>query len=140
MGHEPNIRLGFEDLPRPSPKPAAPGRWAPERPGDLGGPEEVPWGGAFGTPAPDIGFAIRIVRRRDLPGGNTHRTDVEAAVVAVMAARASTIGRAPMVGDVDAAIELLGLSEETAHEFAGIAHDHGRLRALVAAIPRDRLA
>jgi hypothetical protein len=41
--------------------------------------------------------------------------------------------------DVDAAIVLLALDDESAASAAGIAHDHARLRARVAAIGSDRL-
>jgi hypothetical protein len=139
VGQEPNIRLGFEDLPRPSPKPAAPGRWRPDRPGELGGPDEVPWGGAFGTPGPDMGFAHRIVRDLDLPGSEGDRRDVRAAVVAVMAARSSAIGRAPTAADASVALDLLDLSETGLAALRGIAHDRARLGALVASIERTDL-
>lgn len=139
MGQQPNIPLGIEDLPRATAHPAAANRWSPDRPGELSGPEAVPWGGAFGTPGPDTGYALTIVRRRDLPGGDHHRRDVEAAVVAVVAARASAIGRAPVPADVDVAVELLDLDAGVEH-LAGIAHAPARLRGLVASIPRERLA
>lgn len=136
MGQEPNISLGVEDLPRATPKPAPARRWTPTRPGEVGSPAEMPWGGAFGTPGPDIGYAIRIVRERGLPGG----VDVETAVVAVMAARASAVGRAPTATDVDVALELLGLPSQAAVDaLDGIAHDSKRLRALLADIPREQL-
>lgn len=138
MGQQPNISLGVEDLPRATAHPAAASRWSPDRPGDLSGPDAVPWGGAFGTPGPDTGYALTVVRRRDLPGGEQHRRDVEAAVAAVVAARASAIGRAPMAGDVDVAVHLLDLGAGVDH-LHGIAHAPARLRALVAAIPRERL-
>ncbi len=140
MGQEPKIPRGFEDLPRPTAQPAAPDGWTPRRPGDMSGPEEVPWGGAFGTPGPDTGFAIRVVRGISLPGGDDLRRDVEAAVIAVVAARASVMGRAPTRSDAEAAVELLGLTDETAADLAGISHDPRRLRELVADLPRDRLA
>ena len=140
MGQEPNIRLGPEDLPRATPQPAAPRRWSPQRPGEIGSPEEMPWGGAFGTPGPDPGFANRIVGSLDLPGGERNRADVEAVVVAVMTALASAIGRAPVVSDVAVVIDLLELTEANAGSFAGVAHDHARLRAIVAALPIDRSA
>jgi hypothetical protein len=133
LGHEPNIRLGSDDLPRDDAPPGAPRRWSPQRPGDLGSPDDVPWGGAFGTPGPDTGFAFRLVRDRELPGSAHQRPDVEAVVVAVMSARASAIGRAPIASDVSAAIGLLELTDTTAESFAGIAHDHARLGAVVGA-------
>lgn len=140
MGQEPNISLGFEDLPRATPKPAAPRRWIPNRPAEVGSPSEMPWGGAFGTPGPDTGFALKIVRGRELPGGQARRADVEAAVVAVVTARASAVGRAPTAPDIDTAIDLLGLgSEEAIHALSGISRDRARLTRIVADIPRDEL-
>lgn len=140
MGQEPNIPLGFEDLPRPTPKPAAPRRWSPERPGEVGSPSEMPWGGSFGTPGPDTGFAIRIARTRGVPGPDERRVDAEAAIVAVMAARASAVGRAPTNPDFDVAIDLLGLDSDAGFAgLDGIAHDSKRLRRLIADIPRADL-
>lgn len=140
VGQEPNIHLGVEDLPRGTDKPGAPRRWEPRRPGDMAGPESVPWGGTFGTPAPDVGYAIKIVRGLDLPTGDVHAEDVEAAVVAVMTARASLIGRAPTAADAVLAIDLLDLEGSGAAAVAGIAHDRARLGSLVASFPEDRLS
>ncbi|MBI5157788.1 MAG: hypothetical protein HZA58_07225 [Acidimicrobiia bacterium] len=139
MGQQPNIPLGIEDLPRHTPHPPAPGRWRPDRPGDLRTPGEVPYGVGFGTPGPDTGYALRLLRDRDLPGGTERRADVTAAVAAVMGARAAALGRAPVPADVDAAITLLALDDAAASRLAGVAHDHARLRALVEAIPAHRL-
>jgi len=139
VGLEPNIRLGFESLPRVTLKPAAPRRWSPHRPGEIGSSDDMPWGGAFGTPGPDTGFAYRIVRSLDLPGSAHHRDDVEAVVVAVMAARSSAMGRAPTASDVPMAVDLLDLTEAKAESFLGIAGDHVRLSETVAALPVDRL-
>lgn len=139
MGQQPNVSLGIEDLPRHTSHPPAPGRWRPDRPGDLSGPDAVPRGVGFGTPGPDAGYALRLLRERDLPGGEEHRADVTAAVAAVMGARAAALGRAPVAADAAAAIALLALDDASAGRLAGIGHDHARLRALVAAIPTERL-
>lgn len=139
MGQQPNVPLGVEDLPRATAHPGAPQRWSPDRPGDMLVPGDVPWGGAFGTPGPDTGYALRTLRGRTLPGGHHHRGDVEAAVATVMAARASKLGRAPVAGDVAAAIALLELDDANAGRLDGIGADHARLRELVAAIPADRI-
>lgn len=139
MGQQPNVPLEIEDLPRHTGHPEAPQRWTPNRPGDLGGPATVPHGGAFGTPGPDAGYALRLLRGRDLPGGGHHTNDVVAVVAAVVAARAAAVGRAPGPADVDAALALLKLDDAAVAALAGIAHDHARLRALVGAIPADRL-
>ena len=140
MGQEPNISLGFEDLPRPTPKPAPARRWSPRRPGEIDSPEESPWGGMFGTPAPDMGYGLLLVRERDLPGGPGLRRDIEAAVLAVVSARASAIGRAPTSRDIDVALELLDLGDDAgAERLRGVSRDKGRMKELVAAIPREQL-
>lgn len=139
MGQQPNIAHGVEDLPRPTPKPGPARRWSPRRPAEIMGPEDERWGASFGTPGPNTGFAIKIVRGRELPGRDSLRPDVEAAVVAVMAARASAIGRAPTAPDADVALTLLAIDEESAQGLAGVAGEHRRLAALVAAIPEDEL-
>lgn len=153
MGQQPNIRLGIQDLPRPEAHPAAPRRWSPRRPGELGSPDEVPWGGAFGTPGPDAGYAMTVLASRDIPaaeGEDSH--DVAAALAALMAARASHFGRAPVAADADVAEVLLGyrsdgLGEGTRERLAalrrrllpGFGHAKHRSRDLVAAFAREVL-
>lgn len=144
MGQQPNIPLGIEDLPRSTPKPGPPRRWSPNRPGDLAAPEEVPWGGAFGTPGPDTGYALVLLRKRhlDLLPGESRR-DAEAALAAVMAARGSRLGRAPMAADADAAEIILGFGSVDPSRrrpwTAGLAHDPARVRQLVAAVDSEAL-
>lgn len=136
MGQQPNIPITLADLPRATPKPAAARRWRPDRPGDLVTPEQVPWGGAFGTPGPDTGYALRLFRKRGITVDPGVRNDVEAAVMAIVGARTSALGRAPVGPDIDFAIDLLDLPA-AAVGLAGIAHDHSRLRSLVESVPRD---
>lgn len=110
MGQQPNIQLELEDLPRRVAHPGPARRWSARRPGDLTVPEEVPWGGAFGTPGPDTGYALRLLADRPwalAPGES--RTDAERLAAALMAARASRLGRAPVAGDAEVAESLLGL-------------------------------
>jgi hypothetical protein len=100
----------------------------------------MPWGGAFGTPGPDTGYALRLIRRRGLELEPGIRRDVEAAILAIASARASALGRAPVPDDIDVAMDLLGLDDSAAvSRFAGIAHDNARLRGLVEAVPRETL-
>ena len=140
MGQQPNIPITLADLPRATPKPAAPRRWRPHRPGEIRSPDEMPWGGLYGTPGPDTGYALRLLRGRDLPGGDDHRADVAAAILAVVSARGSALGRAPVAADIDVAISLLGLADEKrVAALDGIAHDHTRLRGLVDALAREDL-
>lgn len=67
------------------------------------------------------------------------RGDLEAVVAAVVAARASALGRAPMVTDGVKAVGLLDLDSASAPSFAGVAHDRARLASIVGAIPREQL-
>jgi hypothetical protein len=154
MGQQPNIELEISDLPRPRPAPSPARRWRPQRPGELTTPDEVPWGGAFGTTGPDTGYALRLVRGRNLvlaPSENRHNAEV--GIVALAGARASYFGRAPIARDVDVAIMILGLTaegipsamlESLARDrvkwLAGLGHDPAKARALVASVPIENLA
>lgn len=110
MGQQPNIQLHLEDLPRRTAHPGPARRWSARRPGDLAAPGEVPWGGAFGTPGPDTGYALRLLAGRPLAlAAGESRTDAERLVVALMAARASRLGRAPVAADAEVAEIILGL-------------------------------
>ncbi|MFQ5947861.1 MAG: hypothetical protein ACE5KX_03255 [Acidimicrobiia bacterium] len=154
MGQQPNIELSIEDLPRPTPRQAAPRRWSPKRPGDLGAPEEVPWGGMFGTPGPDAGYALVLLQERGLPiAGDEEADDVETALADLMAARASHYGRAPVGEDAEVAELILGyrlegvdttllaeLAELRRKWLAGLAHRPEKRRNLVAAVKLDALA
>jgi hypothetical protein len=148
MGQQPNIELDISDLPRPVAAPAPARRWKPERPGDPGAPADTPWGGAFGTPGPDTGYALRLVRNRelDIREGESRR-DLEAALTALIAARASLVGRAPTSHDVDVAMLLLGLDSggipaavtealaaDRAGWITGAAHHPVKAGAIVAAV------
>ena len=143
MAQQPNIELRDSDLPRPEAGPNPERRWTPDRPGDLSG-TGVPWGGAFGTPGPDAGYALKLAASRELfLAEHEHRTDAYAAVAAVAAARASLAARGPTKIDVDAAIVILGYDTESelganrATAIAGAAHHPQRIRRLVAGIPID---
>jgi hypothetical protein len=154
MGQQPNIELEIADLPRPRPAPAPARRWKPKRPGELGSPEEVPWGGAFGTTGPDTGFVYRLIQQRELVlvEGEDHH-DAEAGVAGLAGARASYFGRAPTMRDVDVALTILGyspeglpdelvadLARERQNWLSNVGHDAARARALVTAVPIENLA
>lgn len=145
MGQQPNIQLHLEDLPRPQPHPAPARSWAPQRPGDPKGPGQVLWGGAFGTPGPDPGYALRLLAGRPLalaPG--ERREDAKRLVGALMTARASRLGRAPVPGDAEVAEVILGLDPagpaEAAAERQGFsARGAEGLRRLLEAVDADWL-
>jgi len=154
MGQQPNIELEISSLPRPRLRPAPARRWRPDRPGDLDGPLDVPWGGAFGTTGPDAGYALRLIRDRGLtvpPGEDPYA--VEQVVAAVTMARASYNSRAPIGEDVDVALTVLGLNTEALSESAiadlgadrakltaGAAHDAAKVRVAAEPIPNNLLS
>jgi len=149
VGQQPNIELEMADLPRPTDYTGAARRWSPSRVGELGSPADVPVGGRFGNPGPDAGYALKLLADRDIetaPGERRH--DAVAAIAAVMAARASSFGRAPVVGDAAVAEVILGYSGQAAEDrsaarvvaVAGLAHHPAAARPLVAAIDQAALA
>lgn len=110
MGQEPKIEIAIEDMPRPVPEPAPARRWTASRPGDLHSPADVPWGGAFGTPGPDTGYALTLARGASFAlSEGEDRHNVEQALLLVMGARASLFGKAPSADDLGFALLLLGL-------------------------------
>ena len=144
MGQQPNVEIDPSDLPRPIPDTDPPRRWRPTRPGVIVSPDQMPWGGAFGTPGPDMGWALKLVRSADLPD----RTDgLESVLAALMAARASLFGRAPVPEDLEVAKILAGLAEGLPAEFSekrerwveSTAHEPSPGRTAVSEIERDLL-
>lgn len=152
MGQQPNIELEISDLPRPRRKPDPARSWVPDRPGELGGPGDMQWGAGFGRTGPDSGYALSLIAARqiDLAEGE-HRANVDAALAAIVAARASLYGRGPTGKDVDLALVLLGLDADTPdsvrdelagkrkHWFAAAGHHPTNLYAFVSALDDEVL-
>ena len=126
------------------------GSWMADRPGELTGRQ--PEGVRLGSPGPDQGFVLRIAQRLAdalVLGDGEHRGDAVAAVSAVALKRASLFGRAPVVHDVRAAIEILGFGanassdladwRRVAIEEAHHPHHYPKLRAIADAVPADVL-
>jgi hypothetical protein len=110
VGQQPNIELEISDLPRPRRKPDPARSWVPDRPGELGRPEDMDLGTGFGRTGPDSGYALTLITSRPLElADGEHRSNLDAGIAAVVSARASLFGRAPTGKDVDLAIVLLGL-------------------------------
>jgi hypothetical protein len=135
--------LTLQDLPRPEPSPAPARRWQAGRPGDLRSPGDVPWGGAFGTPGPDAGYARWLLADAGRSG------DEVTALAVVVAARSSRLGRAPVAADFEAAeILLAGLpaaARRPGHGMEGMrrlleALDPVQLAAPLEALRRDHAA
>ncbi|HEX5723113.1 MAG TPA: hypothetical protein VFZ06_10250 [Acidimicrobiia bacterium] len=107
MGQQPNVEIGGAEAPRSVPEPGPARRWRPTRPGVITSPTQVPRGGAFGTPGPDTGYALRIIRSSPLE----LTTSQEKVIAALMAARSSHKGRAPVREDLDVALVLAGIGD-----------------------------
>ena len=144
MGQQPNVEIDPSDLPRPVIDTDPPRRWRPTRPGVIVRPDQMPWGGAFGTPGPDTGYAMKLVREADLP----ERTEgLESVLAALMAARASLFGRAPVIEDLEVARILAGFGEGLPEDLAdrrgrwveATAHEPSKGRSAVADIDLDLL-
>ncbi len=124
------------------------GSWHADRPGDLVAGQ--PHGDLLGSPGPDVGYALLLVeRRRDQFVISTHepRSDAEAVVAEIAMKRASSYGRAPVLADIDVAMELLGyagdvpleIPEWRLHLVHEAARDYARRRRIVDGIPFDVL-
>lgn len=144
MGQQPNVDIDLSDLPRPTPDTDPPRRWRPTRPGVIVSPDQMPWGGAFGTPGPDTGWALKLVKAAELP----ERSDgLELVLAALMGARASHFGRAPVPEDLEVAKILAGIGEGLPPDFAvrrerwieSTAHEPSPGRTAVADIEPDLL-
>jgi hypothetical protein len=145
VAQQPNIELDPADRPRRLLEPSSARRWSPGmRPGIISRPEEMPRGGMFGTPGPDTGYALRIVREVDGPLD----PDVEAVLVALMGARGSLLGRAPILEDLEVAKLLAGigdglptaLSERMDRWTGAVPHERSKGRLAVSEVPADQLA
>ncbi len=124
------------------------GSWRADRPGDLVAGQ--PHGEMLGSPGPDVGFARLLVeRRRDRFVISPHesRADAEAVVSELAMKRAASFGRAPVVADVDIAMELLGFSGDRSsetpewriHLVHEAAHEYAKRRRIVDSVPLDVL-
>lgn len=109
MATQPNIELDPDDLPRPSLPPAPARRWTPAvKPGVVTVPGDMPRGPVYGTPGPDTGWALRIIR---LVEGDDVPVPLRTLLAAFMSARAAARGRAPIREDLEVAKVLCGLGD-----------------------------
>jgi hypothetical protein len=118
-------------------------------PGDLG--DDAPEaGGLMGRPGPNVGYAYTLaarVRSRLRLSAHEHAEDVIAVLAEIAGKRATLFGRAPVIGDVEVAVELLGYDGTADESFVELrtrlthdaAHDYTRRRALVDAVPEELL-
>jgi len=123
--------------------------WRADRPGDLVDGVQ-PQGALFGSPGPNVGYALRLVHRASsgfVLGPGEHREDAEAVVAAVAMRRASSFGRGPIVADVDRAATLLGYRggadadtvAKRVDAVAGAHHEYGTCRQVADQVDLDVL-
>ena len=104
----------------------------------------------MGRPGPNVGYAYTLAARtasRLRLSSHEHADDVVAVLAEIAGKRAARFGRAPVIGDVDVAVELLGYVGTADEEFVELrtrlvhdaAHDYTRRRELVDAVPEELL-
>ena len=119
-------------------------RWQADRPGDLGPGQ--PEGALLGSPGPNVGYAYTLAQRatdRIRIGPHEQTDDVVAVIAEIAGKRAALFGRAPVIGDVDLVVALLGYDAGATDTFVKArsalvheaGHDYRRRRALVDAVP-----
>lgn len=117
MAQQPNIEVDRARAPLPEPEPGPARRQARMRPGEIATPGDAAWGGSYGTPGPDTGWALGLIRRADFDRSHRRR-ETEALLAALVAARASRAGRAPIPQDVEVGLIMLGLRDGLPQELA----------------------
>ena len=117
-----------------------PTSWTAGRRGEIDGGQ--PAGPRLGVQGPDQGYVLRLVRLaepRIVLQPHEHLEDASAGIAAIALRRASHYGRAPVMHDVDFAIEIWGwnLAQPPAdllarrHEmWEGAGHDYAMVREL----------
>jgi len=144
VAQQPNIELDPSDLPRHGLDTAPARRWsAKDKPGVISAPGQVPSGGTFGTPGPDTGWALKIIRHV----GGEMETNLESVLAALMSARAASFGRAPIPEDLAVAKLLCGMGEGLPLELSSrrrrwvnaVPHEPSKGRAAVAEVDLDHL-
>jgi hypothetical protein len=154
MPTDPFVPERLEDEPRQEPnlppgvKMPAARQWVANRPGDL--PAGQPMGKLLGSPGPNVGYALTLANRvRDqlTLAPHEHRDDAIAVVADIAMRRAALFGRAPVMPDVDFAIQILAYRGDADPDFVtwrvravhGTHHDYYERRSLVDAISVDVL-
>jgi len=109
-----------------------------------------PHGLFFGSPGPNVGYAMSLTHRAGLGfvlADHEDRHDAEAVVATVAMRRAASFGRGPVVSDVEHAAELLGYGGGASSAFvawradavAGAHHEYGARLRISDAVPTEVL-
>lgn len=144
------VPIAEADQVRPALRLQVPGSWTADRPAE-GRPAARPTGRGFGSPGPDQGYALKLVRRLrpelHLVAGEAVE-DVEDGLALLAARRAALFGRAPCIHDLRLAAALWGYTDPDApgelvaarrHTFSGVSHSYVVQRALVDSVPEETL-
>jgi hypothetical protein len=144
-----HVPLQASDRVRPSAILPPPRQWYLDRPAEL---SELtpPSGPRFGAPGPDVGYGLKLARRFEdrlelAPG--EHSKDVVAGCFACGARRAASVGRAPVIYDMEWAYTLWGylggapeeLIEWRQPMFRGAAEHYWDQREIVDAVKAETL-
>ncbi|HEX6947491.1 MAG TPA: hypothetical protein VF246_09085 [Acidimicrobiia bacterium] len=128
MAQQPNVRITDADRPRRSLQPPASRRWRAHKPGVPDAPNDPDRFGPYDVVGPDPGWAVKVVRRFELPD----EPGLEEVVTGLVMARAAALGRAAVRSDVEAVLALLGYDHEAPPEVVE------RRRRWLAAVPYDK--
>jgi hypothetical protein len=127
--------------------------WRGDRPGDRTAMEvgtATPEGALRGRPGPNVGYGYTLAERaRDglKLAPHEHAPDAVCVVAEVAMKRAAAFGRAPVKGDIDLAIEILGYDGSVDARFGAwrtravhdAAHHYPVRRAIVDSVPDSLL-
>ena len=155
MSTDPYVAPELDELPRQEQNVAPGVHLPPPRAWWLGRPgDEValsqPQGLLFGSPGPNVGYALALVERaRDRFALAPHEEveDASAIVGELAMRRGASYGRAPVMHDIECAMLVFGYQGGCAPDFAewrarvveGARHDYFRRRTLCDAVPIDAL-
>jgi hypothetical protein len=123
--------------------------WKADRPGDIDAARSsaaAPAGTLRGRPGPNVGYAHTLAERahdRFRLAAHEDARDAVSVVAEIGGKRAAAVGRAPVIGDVELAMALLGYDGSADDAFAawraravhGAAHDYIARRAIVDSVP-----
>jgi len=138
------------DTVRPAYRLRTPVDWRANRVADLHG-ANPPQGGAFGSPGPDQGYALKLghdlFSQKVVLGPGERADDAIHGCAMVASARAALFGRAPVAPDLEMALTLFGFLGDApedlvtwrASRFSAIAHHYAEQRRIVACVPEATL-
>jgi hypothetical protein len=142
------VPVSLNELPRLKEPIPPPRHWVANRPGDLKGRQPV--GRDLGRQGPDQGYALKLAHRfedRLELTANEHREDAVAGCLGVALKRASILGRAPVIWDLELAFSVWGFLGGAPEDlvafrkplFEGARHDYWEEREIADLVPEETL-